>query len=374
MIQRHNNLNILVTGADGFIGKNVVDYLKNNQYCVTTFTRGDSNESLKKIVKKMDFIVHLAGENRPSNLSEFKTINVDLTRTLCDAIRTSKRKVSLILSSSIQVKLNNHYGKSKLAAEEVVIKMSKETGNPVYIYRLPNVFGKWCKPNYNSVVATFCYNIANNIPIKISDSSKNLNLIYIDDLVSDFVEVIQKPSLGVSNLTVEPEYSISLGNLAKQIKVFKRSRENLITEPVGKGLVRALYSTYVSYIPASQFVYPLLQNKDDRGIFVEILKTKDSGQFSYFTSSPGVTRGEHYHHSKTEKFVVIQGSAKFKFRNIITNENYELYSSGEKPQVVESSPGWAHNITNIGNNQMIVMLWANEIFNTKYPDTIGCEV
>jgi UDP-2-acetamido-2,6-beta-L-arabino-hexul-4-ose reductase len=374
LIQRHNNLNILVTGADGFIGKNVVDYLKNNQYCVTTFTRGDSNESLKKIVKKMDFIVHLAGENRPSNLSEFKTINVDLTRTLCDAIRTSKRKVSLILSSSIQVKLNNHYGKSKLAAEEVVIKMSKETGNPVYIYRLPNVFGKWCKPNYNSVVATFCYNIANNIPIKISDSSKNLNLIYIDDLVSDFVEVIQKPSLGVSNLTVEPEYSISLGNLAKQIKVFKRSRENLITEPVGKGLVRALYSTYVSYIPASQFVYPLLQNKDDRGIFVEILKTKDSGQFSYFTSSPGVTRGEHYHHSKTEKFVVIQGSAKFKFRNIITNENYELYSSGEKPQVVESSPGWAHNITNIGNNQMIVMLWANEIFNTKYPDTIGCEV
>lgn len=363
-----------MTGADGFIGKNVVDQLKNYQFSVTTFTRKDSPKSLKKIVKKMDIIIHLAGENRPKEISAFKIVNEELTRLLCDAIRSSKRKVSLILSSSIQAELNNDYGRSKLAAEEVVIEMSEETGNSVYIYRLPNVFGKWSKPNYNSVVATFCYNIANNLPLKISDSSKKLKLIYIDDLVSNFLSIIASPVQGVSMLTVEPEYNISLGNLAKQIKLFKQSRENLITEQVGKGLVRALYSTYLSFIPPGEFAYSLSQNKDNRGIFVEVLKTKNSGQISYFSSSPGVTRGEHYHQSKTEKFVVIQGSAKFQFRNIITDEKYELFSSGDKPEVIETIPGWAHNITNVGKNKMIVMLWANEIFNHKFPDTIGCEV
>ena len=375
MILRDNILNILVTGAEGFIGKNLTVHLNNNnKFYVSSFTRKDNIASLFGLVKKADIIIHLAGENRPKDKSSFKIVNTDLTDILCKNIKKTGRQIPLILSSSIQVDMNNPYGKSKLEAEKIVKQLYNDTGNKVSIYRLPNVFGKWCKPNYNSVIATYCYNIANDLPIHISDKSKILKFVYIDDVVNDFIREIQDINCEFKMISIKPEYSISLGELAGQIKAFKSSRENLISERVGTGLVRALHSTYLSYLSPQQFKYDLFDIRDDRGLFVEIHKTKDSGQFSYFTTLPGAIRGGHYHHSKTEKFIVVQGDAKFKFTNIITNEKYELFTSGDKPQVVETSPGWAHNITNVGKNKMIVMLWANEIFNSKSPDTIGCEV
>jgi len=368
-------VNILITGSEGFIGKNIVYHLdKIKTFNISSFNSNDSLSSLYSKVKNADLVIHLAGVNRPADESEFNIVNANLTSLLCENILKTRRLIPIIFSSSIQASEDNLYGKSKLEAEEILKNFSKKIGNPVLVYRLPNIFGKWCKPNYNSVVATYCYNIANNNPIKINDKSKILRLVYVDDLVSDFIKVIKTNISGLNYVTVNPEYSISLKELACQIYAFKNSRENLITEQVGTGLVRALYSTYLSYLPPKQFSYLLDSIKDERGAFVEMLKTRDSGQFSYFTAHPGVTRGGHYHHSKSEKFLVINGNAKFRFRNIVTNEKYELVTSGSEPRVVESSPGWAHDITNIGSDEMIVMLWANEIFNVLDPDTEAYEV
>jgi UDP-2-acetamido-2,6-beta-L-arabino-hexul-4-ose reductase len=368
-------LNILVTGADGFIGKNLVAHLNClSEYTVSCFTRKDRIKSLYHLVKKSDAIIHLAGENRPKDVSGFNVVNVNLTETVCEEIRKTGRNIPLIFASSIQVNLNNAYGNSKLKAEKIVKDLSTETGNSVYIYRLPNIFGKWCKPNYNSVVATFCYNIANNLPIQISDKSKKLKLVYIDDVILDFIRKVKKKNESNFKVSIEPEYSITLGELASQIHAFRESRKNLMIDSVGVGLIRALYSTYLSYIQPSQLTYDISKKSDKRGIFVEMLKTRDSGQFSYFTTLPGETRGGHYHHSKTEKFLVIKGHAQFKFKHIITNETFELFTSGDNPQIVETTPGWAHNITNIGDNEMIAVLWANEIFNSNSPDTFAWEV
>jgi UDP-2-acetamido-2,6-beta-L-arabino-hexul-4-ose reductase len=279
-----------------------------------------------------------------------------------------------VLASSTQADQDNPYGKSKLAAEEAVITLAEETGNSAYIYRLQNVFGKWCKPNYNSVVATFCYNIAHDLPIQINDPSAQLRLVYVDDVVEDFLRVIQLKSDGLSMPKIQPEYSFTLGELADQIKAFKNCRNSLLSESVGEGLTRALYATYVSYLDPQQFSYPLPQYGDERGVFVEMLKTKDSGQFSFFTAHPGITRGGHYHHTKTEKFLVIKGRARFGFRHIVTDETYEIVTSGDQPQVVDTVPGWAHEITNIGEDEMVVMLWANENFDRDHPDTVTAQV
>ena len=362
---------VLVTGSGGFIGKNLIVHLNEHEHFkVLSFSRHNSIDDLQGLVEQADAVVHLAGENRPQDLSAFEIVNVGLTQFLCDAIRSSERKIPLLLASSTQAGQDTPYGKSKFRAEQLVEVLANQTGNPVYIYRLPNVFGKWCKPNYNSVVSTFCFNIANNIPIQINDTSTCLRLVYIDDVVSDFLRVILKTSQGISRPTIKPEYTATLGEIAEQIYVFKDCRSSLLSEPVGVGFVRALYSTYISYINPAQFSYSLTQNIDDRGVFVEMLKTKDSGQFSYFTAHPGVTRGGHYHHSKSEKFLVIMGEARFKFRNIITDESYELFTSGEESKVVDTVPGWSHDITNVGKEELVVMLWANEIFDQDNPDTI----
>ena len=368
-------MQVLVTGSRGFIGKNLIVHLDECKgFSTLSFTRKDSFNILSEYVNQSDVIVHLAGVNRPDNDLEFSTVNVELTSAICDLIKKTGKKIPLILASSIQVGLDNPYGKSKHKAEVIVEKFSIETGNPVVIYQLSGVFGKWCKPNYNSVVATFCHNIANNLPIKINNPSKSIRLIYIDDVVREIIRLLQQKANGFSRLSVEPEYSITLGMLGEQIKSFKNSRTSLISDPVGTGLLRALYSTYVSYLSPDNFSYMLPENVDERGKFVEILKTTNCGQFSFFTAHPGVTRGGHYHHTKTEKFLVIKGSAHFKFRNISTNEAYELYTSEDEFRVVETVPGWSHDITNIGNIDMIVILWANEIFNNQLPDTISCEV
>jgi UDP-2-acetamido-2,6-beta-L-arabino-hexul-4-ose reductase len=252
--------------------------------------------------------------------------------------------------------------------------LAEQTDNPVVIYRLPGVFGKWCRPNYNSVVATFCHNIANDLPIQINDPSTTLELVYVDDVVSEFIRMLGSMPAGLTRGKVSPIYGTTLGDLANQIEAFKYCRESLVSERVGFGLIRALYATYVSYLPTSKFIYDLPKYGDERGIFVEMLKTQDSGQFSFFTAHTGVTRGGHYHHTKTEKFLVIKGTAHFRFRHVATNECYEIYTSGDKMQVVETVPGWTHDITNVGPEEMIVMLWANEIFDRARPDTISAKV
>lgn len=369
------SMQVLVTGAQGFIGKNLLFHLNEvEHFSKLTFSRENSVEELQDLVDRADAVIHLAGENRPTDVSAFNEVNAGLTQSLCRAIRSTGRKIPLVLASSIQAGQDNLYGKSKLAAEESVINLAKETGNPVSIYRLPNVFGKWCKPNYNSVVATFCYNISHDLPIQVNDPATQLRLVYVDDVIEEFLRAIQSESNGVSRPTVQPEYSIALGELVDQIKAFKNCRNSLMSESVGEGLTRALYATYVSYLDPQQFSYPLPQYGDERGVFVEMLKTKDSGQFSFFTAHPGITRGGHYHHTKTEKFLVIKGSARFGFRNVVTDQTCEIVTTGDQPQVVDTVPGWTHDITNIGDDEMVVMLWANEVFDRERPDTVACEV
>ncbi len=368
-------MKVLITGANGFIGKNLSIHLKQSKnFELLTFNRENSNEDLNNLVHSSDFIIHLAGTNRPKENSDFTKINLNLTENICSIIRKTKRQIPIIFSSSVQVKSKNDYGRSKLQAEDELIKLAKDIGNPTIIYRLPGVFGKWCKPNYNSVVATFCYNISRNIPIQIHDQNKKLKLIYIDDLVTSIMQNLDNNIEGVTFNKVTPQYTITIGELESQIARFMKNRPKFKCDRVGVGLTRALYSTFISYFPKEKFNFNIPLHKDKRGNFVEMLKTPDSGQFSYFTANPGITRGEHYHHTKTELFLVIKGSAKFKFRNIVTNETHKLIANGESPQLVQTFPGWAHNIKNIGDDELIVMLWANEVFDTENPDTITYKV
>ena len=368
-------MRVLITGSDGFIGKNLKVRLGElDGYEVIGFVKEDSLADLQAKVGEAEAVVHLAGVNRPTGTKEFAEGNANLTARLCEFIAATGRQIPLIVSSSIQAERANPYGESKRAAEVAAEQLAGRTGNPVAIYRLPNVFGKWCRPNYNSVVATFCYNIANDLPIRINDPATQLSLVYIDEVVTEFISVLGRMFPGLQRGVVEPVYSITLGELADQIEAFKNCRNSLVSERVGSGMVRALYATYVSYLSPAKFVYDLPRYGDERGVFVEMLKTQDSGQFSFFTAHPGITRGGHYHHTKTEKFLVIKGSARFGFRHIVTNERYEVLTSGDRPQVVETVPGWTHDITNVGQGELVVALWANEIFDSARPDTIASKV
>jgi len=366
---------ILVTGAYGFIGSNLcVRLSENDDTEVIRFGRNNSIEDLTSVVSGADWIVHLAGENRPKETESFNLGNVELTSKLCVAIQHTGRNIPLVLASSVQAENDSLYGKSKLAAEQVVQDYAAKTNNSVCIYRLPGVFGKWCKANYNSVVATFCHNISRGLPIQINNPKFNLNLVYIDHLVDDFLSTIQNVSPGVSEGKIRKTFDITLGELANQIKSFKNCRENLIIERVGLGLVRALYSTYLSYLPKEKFTYDVPKYEDIRGSFVEVLKTPDAGQFSVFTIKPGFTRGSHYHHSKTEKFLILKGLTRLRFRHLITDEKYEVTLSGEQATIIDTIPGWVHDITNIGDSEAYVMLWANEIFDRNQPDTVAEDV
>jgi UDP-2-acetamido-2,6-beta-L-arabino-hexul-4-ose reductase len=370
---------VLVTGANGFIGKNLILRLKEvSGVKFSTFVRGDNVSLLPKLLAEVDAIIHLAGENRPVDERAFTEGNSRLTSRLCDALRqefaSTGRRVPLLLSSSTQAELDNPYGRSKHLAEKAVQKLAEETGNPCVIFRLPGVFGKWCKPNYNSVVATFCHNIARGLSIQISDPMLSLKLVYVDDVVSALFAALDSPVPGYAQVKVEPEYTVTLDELAKQIRAFDDSRPKLMTERVGANFTRALYATYISYLPSDRFSYQVVQHTDKRGMFVEMLKTQDSGQFSYFTVHPGMTRGGHYHHTKTEKFLVVTGDALFRFRHLLTNELVELKTSGDMPEIVDTIPGWTHDITNTGNKELVVILWANEIFDLEKPDTVTCEI
>ena len=365
---------VLVTGSNGFIGKNLIVRLNELDIQVVTYTRENSVQDLEGLIKDADCVVHLAGENRPKDEKDFDLVNAGLTTSICDAVRSSGKNTPIILASSIQAELDNAYGKSKLDAELAVKVLEIDTGCPVHVYRLPGVFGKWCKPHYNSVVATFCHNISHDLPVQVNNPDLELSLVYIDDVVEEFIKIIQGVKGDKKELSVQPEYKIKLGNLSDQIKAFRESRDSLITEKVGSGLVRKLYSAYLSYLSPEQFSYSIPSYGDERGMFAEMLKTKDSGQFSFFTARPGVTRGGHYHQSKTEKFLVVQGEAKFGFRHIATDETHEIITTSKELKIVETVPGWSHDITNIGTEEIIVMLWANEIFDPDNPDTITHKV
>ena len=371
---------ILITGANGFVGKNLQLHLSERKDIqVRCFTRANTVDELPALLNGADFVFHLAGVNRPQDPAAFVVGNAGLTQALCTALAqvatTTGRKVPVAFASSIQAAQDNAYGQSKRAAEDALFALQHEYGVPVHVFRLPNVFGKWARPNYNSAVATFCHNTARGLPITVNDPAASLTLVYVDDVVQRFIHLLDGADAALDAAgfaTVAPQYSTTVGALAAQIQAFKESRNNLVTERVGTGLVRALYSTYVSYLPVEKFAYTVPQHGDARGVFVEMLKTPDCGQFSYFTAHPGITRGGHYHHSKTEKFLVIKGCARFKFRHMHTGETHTLDTSGEQAQVVETVPGWTHDITNIGSNELVVMLWANEIFDRERPDTFAC--
>lgn len=373
-------MKVLITGANGFVGKNLqLNLTARQDVQVVCFTRHDDVAQLPTLLQGVDFVFHLAGVNRPQDPQEFIAGNVDVTLALCKAVcaiaELTGKKVPIVYTSSTQAERDNPYGKSKRQAEDALLALANSQRVPVHIFRLPNVFGKWCKPNYNSAVATFCHNIAHGLPILVNDPAAVVTLVYVDDVIERFVQLMDGSDAAVGAegfATVAPQYTTTVGELARQIQVFKDSRATLMTERVGAGLVRALYATYVSYLPVELFAYPVPQYGDPRGVFVEMLKTPDAGQFSFFTAHPGITRGGHYHHSKTEKFLVIKGQARFRFRHMQTGQSHELVTTGDKPEIVETVPGWTHDITNMGVNEMIVMLWANEVFDRDRPDTFSC--
>lgn len=372
-------MKVLVTGANGFIGKNLQLHLTERADLeVVHFTRINALADLTQLLRGVDFVFHLAGVNRPTDPQEFSTVNEGLTQALCQAVSaeaaSSGKILPIIYTSSTQAGQDNPYGHSKYAAEDALRALALEHHVPVHIFRLPNVFGKWCKPNYNSAVATFCHNIANDLPIQVNDLAAMVTLVYVDDVIERFMQLMDGADAALDAAgfsTVTPQYTTTVGELERQIQVFKDSRTTLMTDRVGTGLVRALYATYVSYLPVDSFSYTVPQHGDPRGVFVEMLKTPDCGQFSYFTAHPGITRGGHYHHSKTEKFLVIKGQARFKFRHMQTGQVHELQTNGDHAQIVETVPGWTHDITNIGFEEMVVMLWANEVFDRTRPDTFA---
>ena len=374
-------MKVVITGSDGFIAKNLSCRLREDKrYTVCEINRDTPSKTVAEQLADADFVFHLAGINRPDDISEFWRGNTDFTERVVKVLAQTGRKIPIMLSSSSQATLDNPYGRSKLAAEKLVQEYATISGADHYIYRLPNVFGKWCKPNYNSFVATFCNNIVHGKEILIDDPSSQVDLVYVDDVCDDLSCLLldhsipkpkPKPKPKLKFFSVPIQYETTVGEVARILYRFKTSQQTLILENVGFGLERALYATFLSYFPPVDFKYEIPTYKDERGIFCEMLKTRSTGQFSYFTAGPGVTRGGHYHHSKNEKFLVIKGQARFKFKNILTGERYSVSADAQLPEIVVTVPGWCHDITNIGDEELIVMLWANEIFDRDRPDTFA---
>jgi UDP-2-acetamido-2,6-beta-L-arabino-hexul-4-ose reductase len=368
-------MRIVITGATGFIGRNLhLRVLELGAGEVLPVTRETSADDRRAALARADVVIHLAGINRPQDPAEFMLGNAQFTDTLCTELAASGRAVPMVFASSIQAALDNPYGRSKRAAEEAVLRYGERMNARVAILRLANVFGKWSRPNYNSVVATFCYNTARGLPITISDPESLLRLVHIDDVIDTILLLVSGATDKQGIVAVGPVYESTVGEVASAIQGFAESRRTLSLAPVGTGFLRALYSTYVSYLRAEDFSYGLLRHEDPRGSFAEVMRTADAGQFSVFTAHPGVTRGGHYHHTKTERFLVVQGSARFRFRHVVTGERLDLTVTGAEARIVETVPGWAHDITNSGNDELIVMLWANEVFDPQKPDTIMARV
>ncbi|XZM23883.1 polysaccharide biosynthesis C-terminal domain-containing protein [Clostridium perfringens] len=369
-------MKVLITGAKGFIGKNLVSTLeREDKYEIICIDRENSKEELEKGVLNSDFIVHLAGINRPKNEEEFFKGNTGLTEDIIEILKKNNKNTSILITSSIQADLDNAYGQSKKGAEEALIKYMADTKGNVFIFRLPNVFGKWCRPNYNSAIATFCHNIARGEEVWISDPTKEMTLVYIDDVVRNIKNVIDNEKTYIPGYqNVDIEHKATLGEIVDLINFFKESRKSLMIPNMENELTKKLYSTYLSYLPEKDFSYPLKMNVDNRGSFTEFIKSKDRGQVSVNISKPGITKGNHWHDTKNEKFLVVSGEGVIRFRKVDSEEIIEYKVSGEKLEVVDIPVGYTHSIINTGERDMVTIMWVNEIFNPEKPDTIYLEV
>lgn len=369
-------MKILVTGSNGFVGKNLVCELKNRGYGELYLYDVDTDPSLlDTYCRECEFVYHLAGVNRPQDPKEFMEGNYGFTSLLLNALKRHDNKSPILISSSIQAELDNPYGRSKKAGEDLLFAYAKEVGAPVFVFRLPNVFGKWCRPNYNSAVATFCHNIAHDLPITVNDPSVVMNLVYIDDVVDSFIKTLGSDVLQEGGYCKVPTvHTTKLGDIVKLLHQFKESRKTLSVPNMGNSFEKVLYSTYLSYLPQDCFSYPLKMNIDNRGSFTEIIRTDERGQFSVNISKPGITKGNHWHHTKNEKFLVVSGEGIIRFRKIGTKEVIEYPVSGDNLEVVDIPPGYTHNISNTGETDMVTFMWANEPFNPDKPDTMYEEV
>ena len=364
-------MNIAVTGANGFIAKNFIyNFINSENYKLHKITRKTSKNKIINILKKSEIIYHFAGVNRPTKSKTFKKDNIELTKFICEYLQKNKLKKTIVFSSSTQVNKNNDYGKSKKICENLLIKFSKKNKSKVFILRLPNIFGKWSKPNYNSVISTFCHNISRNKNIMITDPSEKVNLFYIDDLVKILKKFKDnKIKNNIIYYKIKGSKIITLKKLSEIIIDFERKRRNFCLGDISSKFKKNLYSTYVSFLPRSKVTYKLKPIKDSRGSFTEFLKTNKNGQFSIFVANKNQIRGHHFHHSKVEKFLVLKGKAKFSMWDISSNHKINLNLNGKNPTVVESIPGWQHYIKNVGLDELVVLLWSNEIFDVNKPDT-----
>ena len=367
-------MKVLVTGAKGFIGRNLISELERRENVeVMPFDIDSPAEELEEYCRECNFVFNLAGVNRPEHTEEFMEGNFGFASTLVQTLKKYQNTCPIMNSSSIQAALDNPYGKSKKAGEDMLYAYGKEVGAEVYVYRFPNVFGKWCRPNYNSAVATFCNNIANGLPIQVNDRSTVMHLVYIDDVVEELLQALDRhPHLNPDGYCYVPTvHEVTLGEIVDLLYSFKESRENLMIPDMTEGsFAKKLYSTYLSYLPTDGFSYPLLMHEDARGSFTEILKSADRGQVSINISKPGIVKGNHWHHTKNEKFVVVSGRGLIQFRKIGSDEIIEYHVSGERLEVVDIPTGYTHNIINEGDTDMVTLMWCNECFNPDKPDTI----
>lgn len=371
-------MKVLVTGAGGFIGKNLCARLAYEEKIeVLPFDKNTEEGKLEEYSQTCEFVIHLAGVNRPKNLNEFQEGNFGFTSKLLNYLKQNKNYCPIILASSTQAELDNPYGKSKLAGEELLLRYGQKTGAKILIYRFTNVFGKWCLPNYNSAVATFCYNTANSIPLTVNGRETKVKLIYIDDLVDELISALNgrenRNDMGVCQ--VQPDYTVTLGEIVDILQEFKNSRETKkVPDMTDESFSKKLYSTYLSYLPEQAFKYPLKMNIDERGSFTEILRTADRGQFSVNILKPGIEKGNHWHNTKNEKFVVVRGKALIQFRRPDLEDIISYHVSGEMIEVVDIPSGYTHNIINEGDTDLIVFMWCNECFNPERPDTFFLKV
>lgn len=382
-------MNILVTGAKGFVGRNLISQLHNIQsgkaknyeapsdIKVFEYDIDSDPAELDVYCKNADLVFNLAGVNRPKDQSEFMQGNFGFASILLDTLKKHHNTCPVMISSSTQAALDNPYGESKRAGEELLFEYSKETGAKVLVYRFPNVFGKWCRPNYNSAVATFCHNIAHDLPIQVNDPAVVMNLVYVDDVVDELIAAINgKEHRDGSYCIVPTVHTVTLGEITDLLYLFKENRNTLNVPDVGDAFTKKLYSTYLSYLPEDRFAYPLKMNVDNRGSFTEIIRTPDRGQFSVNISKPHITKGNHWHHTKNEKFVVVSGKGVIRFRNMNGNDGkvIEYFVSGDKIEVVDIPTGYTHNIENLGDTDMVTFMWCNECFDPQRPDTFFEEV
>lgn len=369
-------MKLLVTGGNGFLGQNLRAQLYNEGFeTIMNYTQEHTISDLNEYTKECDFIFHLAGVNRPESATEFYEGNTNLTAQLIELLEKNHNLVPVLISSSVQAELDNPYGDSKKLSEQAIFEYGKRNNVEVMVYRLKNLYGKWSRPNYNSVVATFCYNLSREIPIQINHPEAELNLTYVDDVVKEFVRAMKNAPHKIGNYCVVPqEDTLSLQDLADKLISFKENRETLIMPSLKAKIDRNLYATYLSYLAEDNFSYELKKNTDDRGWLAEFIKSENNGQIFISTTKPGVTRGNHWHHTKVEKFLVIQGKAVIRFRHIFSDKVIEYPVKGENLEVVDIPAGYTHSITNTGSEDIITLFWACELFDQDNPDTYYVEV